>query len=126
MQEFPTPITKPVGAEQSQPEVETASATYPAVSGTDEPQFVRADCVISGVIDGQLFLTNIDTGKYHYLNPTAAYLWEQLEHPRRLAELVQALTNQFTVNQDTAKRAALRFIDEMKARQSLQEIPKAS
>ena len=92
----------------------------------DDPQLVRADCVISGVIDGQLFLTNIETGKYHYLNPTAAYLWEQLEHPRRLAELVEALTNKFAVNQDTAERAALRFIDEMKARQSLQEVSKAS
>lgn len=56
---------KPVGAEQSQPEVETASGTYPAVSGTSDVDLARPPVieVVFSLTFESLRLLLVDYGK---------------------------------------------------------------
>ena len=63
------------------------------------------------VIDGRAVVIIIDQQELHTLNPTGTFLWEQTEQPRRVAELVDALTTKFDVSTDVARRDVLAFAE---------------
>ncbi len=52
--------------------------------------------------------------KVFKLNPTAAYIWEHCDGKKTVAQLVKNLCNEFSVDEATAMKDTLAFIENMK------------
>ena len=81
---------------------------------TDEKTYRRKAETISGRLDDQLVMMDIDKGKYFSMNPVATRIWELLEEPRTMDGLCDILTEEYDVDPDRCKQEVGELIDKMK------------
>jgi hypothetical protein len=56
--------------------------------------------VISGKLEDQIVMMDIDKGKYFSMNPVATRVWELLEEPSSAGKLCDQLLNEFEVSRE--------------------------
>lgn len=65
-------------------------------------------------IDNDMILVDVHGGQVHELNPTAAWLWDRLEHRVDAAALAEALCQRYDVSWERAsidvEQILLRFV----------------
>jgi len=69
----------------------------------------RADVVARSVGD-EMVLLDLASGTYYSLNGVGALIWRQLEERRSPAEIVEAVAEQYAIDQETARADAERFL----------------
>ena len=57
--------------------------------------------------------------KVFKLNKTASYIWEHCDGKKTVAELISELCGEFDVDETTARRDAVEFIEKLKDKQLL-------
>jgi hypothetical protein len=62
-------------------------------------KYSRSNSSISGRLDNELVMMDIEAGKYFSLNPVATRIWELLENPRSLDELCLLLQKEYDVSE---------------------------
>ena len=67
------------------------------------PKFRRCSAVRSAKVGEEQVLLHLGRGHYFALNPTAAWIWEQLAQPRSLEELRSEMTEIYEVEGDEAR-----------------------
>jgi hypothetical protein len=73
---------------------------------------VRRDTeVISTEADQDLIMVSIATGFYYGLSGVGRQIWESLEHPRRVADLVDDLAANYEIDSVACKEETLSFLD---------------
>ena len=78
-------------------------------------QFVRSPDVIASEVDGELVLISIEDGRYYGLDPVGSEIWRQLEAPRSLGALIEALQAHFEGDAATVERETIAFVDQLAA-----------
>ena len=78
--------------------------------------FVAKTVAPAAEIDGTAVLMNREDGGLYGLNPVAARVWEWLQEPRTLAELVELLTGEFDVDVETAEVDLKVLLHELRGR----------
>ena len=73
-------------------------------------------------VEGETVVLNPKTGEVHQLNAVASCLWRSLEQATEIDRLVQQLVDEFDVDQQTAARDVERFLDDMLARNLVNQI----
>lgn len=73
----------------------------------------RSDDWVGSQIDEQFVMVHIDSGKYLALNETANAVWQQLETPASVAQIVDGLTQTFDVDPDAAAQSVNALLDRM-------------
>jgi hypothetical protein len=68
-----------------------------------EPVFMKID-------DDRVGL-DVNRGLAHSLNPTAARVWELIEHPRTLDEVSAELVGEYRVDLDTCRTQVSRLVE---------------
>ena len=76
---------------------------------------VRSPDIIASEVDGELVLISIQDGKYFGLDAVGSEIWRQLETPRSVATLVEALQAHFEGDAETVKRDTIEFIEVLAA-----------
>lgn len=76
----------------------------------------RADGLLSAAVNDELLMMSVEHGKYFNLNAVGARIWELLETPTTLDGLVAALTAEYDVAPDDARREVERFIGSLRDR----------
>ena len=64
-------------------------------------------------------MLNLVNGKYYGLNAVGVVIWKTLAEPASLAEIEIAIMREFEVDQETCRREALAFLDQMVGEQLL-------
>ena len=64
-------------------------------------------------------LLDVDAGTAVRLNSTGAWIWEQLEQPRRVGELASGLAERFEIDEGRALGDVVAFAREMARRELL-------
>lgn len=64
-------------------------------------------------IDGEAVVIDLKDNTFHILNPVSTYIWERLNGEIILKDIIKALTEEFDVDQETAAKDCLEFIDEL-------------
>lgn len=59
--------------------------------------------IISSDIDGEVVLFNLESGKYFGFNETSSRIWDLIEQPIDLGELVSALTTDYQIDAETCE-----------------------
>lgn len=63
-------------------------------------KYFRNDSFYDAVLDGEVCLFDPEIGKYHNLNEVGTFIWEILDNPKDIHNIVNFLTNNFDVDKD--------------------------
>lgn len=73
----------------------------------------RSDNFVFNEVDGELVMMNIETGAYASLNETGKSIWQLLDAPKNIADVVSALVEEYDIDQSTCENEVLPFIENM-------------
>lgn len=68
---------------------------------------------IAAEADGEVLMMHVESGNYYGLNEVASYIWKQLDEPRTIAELCEAIQAEFAVDEARCLADALVFLQGM-------------
>jgi hypothetical protein len=86
---------------------------------TAETTLQRTDRAVHGDLPEETVLLDVDAGTAVRLNTTGAWIWEQLEQPRRVGELAGGLAQRFKIDESRALDYVVAFAREMARRELL-------
>ena len=72
--------------------------------------------MLSAEIGGEAVMMSIENGAYFGLNPIATRIWDLIEKPSSIAELVQAITDEYEVSGEQAAADVQEFVADMVTR----------
>jgi hypothetical protein len=79
----------------------------------------RTDRAVHGDLPEETVLLDVDAGTAVRLNSTGAWIWEQLEQPRKVGELASGLAERFEIDEGRALGDVVAFAREMARRDLL-------
>ncbi|HEX3609468.1 MAG TPA: PqqD family protein [Solirubrobacterales bacterium] len=79
----------------------------------------RTERAVHGDLPEETVLLDVDAGVALRLNTTGAWIWEQLEQPRPVAELARGLAERFEIDEGRALDDVVAFAREMTRRELL-------
>lgn len=79
----------------------------------------RTERAVHGELPEETVLLDVDSGTAVRLNPTGAWIWDQLEQPRQVGELARGLAQRFEIDEARALGDVVAFAREMARRDLL-------
>jgi hypothetical protein len=70
-------------------------------------------------IGGLHYAIDMETGDLHSFNEVGSRIWELIETRRRVAEVVDAIVEEFEIDRPTAQADTLEFLDKLHKRSLL-------
>jgi hypothetical protein len=82
--------------------------------------FVRSQSVVSRWVAGETLIVPIrgkvgDLASIYSFNETGSLIWQMLENPKSLVELIEVLEAEYSVEHEQANRDATQFLNDMLA-----------
>jgi response regulator RpfG family c-di-GMP phosphodiesterase len=78
-----------------------------------ETTVVRKQDLTAVEANGKLSILNVETGKYMFLNPVAARIYDFIEKPIRVKEIVARLTDEYDVDEKKCTLSVVSFLEKM-------------
>ena len=75
--------------------------------------------LIVSELDDDLVMMNIESGSYLSLNKTGRIIWEQLEQPVLVGNIIQYLMNRFSVDEKICTTETLDFLNKIERQKAL-------
>jgi len=64
-------------------------------------------------LDGEIVMMSVEKGSYYGLDPVGGRIWELLESPKLVSEVVDELLNIYDVEPDVCLRDTLAFLESL-------------
>lgn len=64
-------------------------------------------------LDGEKVMMNLDKGQYFMMNEVGSRIWDIIEKPMTPKEIVQALLNEYEVEEATCEETVMEFLNEL-------------
>lgn len=64
-------------------------------------------------VDGEVVLMSVDTGRYYGLDEIGTNIWNCLEEPRKVSDLIDAMKNDYEDDSGTIEFDTLAFLNRM-------------
>jgi hypothetical protein len=82
--------------------------------------FVRSQSVVSRRVAGETLIVPIrgkvgDLASIYSFNETGSLIWQTLETPKSLAELIEVVAAEYSIEREQAERDATQFLNDMLA-----------
>jgi len=86
--------------------------------GPKEQLFTRSRSVVSRVVAGETLIVPVrgkvgDLASIYSFNGTGSLIWQLLDSPRSLADLIDAVEREYAVEQAQAQKDVTRFLNDM-------------
>ncbi len=75
----------------------------------------RADGFSTAPVQDELMMLNVEQGAYYSLDPIAAEIWQMLEQPATVQELVDGLMKRYAVTREQCEADVLGFLEQLQA-----------
>jgi hypothetical protein len=69
--------------------------------------------IIASDIDDEKVMMCIEKGKYYKLDPIGRGIWDLIEKPLKVSDLIQALLAKYDVDKETCERDVFGFLEEL-------------
>ena len=69
--------------------------------------------VVSCELGGGAALLDLRSSTYYNVNAVGAYLWDQLQQPRRIADLEAAVLERYDVDDETCRRDVAALVQQL-------------
>jgi hypothetical protein len=76
-------------------------------------KYIKNEQLIDGSLDDNQVMMHIEKGKYFGLNPVGKRIWEILDQPKSLQEIIAKLMIEFKVSEEQCTQDVKIFIDRM-------------
>jgi hypothetical protein len=73
----------------------------------------RSENFVFNEIEGDLVMMNIESGAYVGLNETGKSIWNLLDTPLSIAEIVSFLIKEYTISQSQCEKEVIVFVEKM-------------
>ena len=74
-----------------------------------EPEIVAAEA------DKDLVMVSIANGFYYAVSDVAREIWEAIERPRKVSDLIDDLTKSYNIDQTTCQAETLSFLEDLRS-----------
>ena len=74
---------------------------------------VVTDEVVSCDLDGEAAILNIKDGVYYGLDPVGAKIWNLIQKPRVLKEVIEIICDEYDVDKDRCKNDIFELMEEL-------------
>ncbi len=78
------------------------------------------DRLLISKVDDELVMMDIDEGAYISLNTTATIIWESIEEPVKIEDIVQYLTERFGIDTERCAKETLSFLNSINSLKGLE------
>ena len=65
-------------------------------------------------LDGEKVMMNIDKGQYFMMNEVGSRIWELIEGNTPIVNIIEALTNEYDVDEETCENTVMEFLGRLK------------
>jgi hypothetical protein len=84
----------------------------------DDQLLVRTRSVVSRMVGGETLVVPVrgkvgDLASIYSFNGVGSFIWQSLEEPTSLADLVAAVEHEYAVSQDRARKDVMRFVEDL-------------
>lgn len=62
-------------------------------------------------LDGDKVMMDLEKGQYFALNSVASRIWEVMESPKKVSEIVDILLQEYYVDRETCEKSVIEFIE---------------
>jgi hypothetical protein len=88
------------------------------LTGQDEQIFMRSRSVVSRVVGGETLIVPVrgkvgDLASIYSFNGTGSLIWQLLDSPRTLAELIDAVEHEYAVAPEKAQDDVKQFLNDL-------------
>jgi len=80
---------------------------------TIESVIVQIEEIVASDIDGETVMMSVENGKYYGLDDIGSRIWELIERPIRISDLIDRLLERFDVDRETCEKDVLKFLNEL-------------
>jgi hypothetical protein len=84
--------------------------------------YIRNEETITGQLDSDLVMVDIEKGSYFSLNAVGTRIWELLENPLTVDELCHTLTEEFEVDDDQCHMEVVEYLAEMRKHDLIRKV----
>ncbi|SDF15675.1 lasso peptide biosynthesis PqqD family chaperone [Sporomusa acidovorans] len=67
--------------------------------------------IVAAEMDGETVMISIENGKYYGMDAIGSRIWELLETPKSVAEVIQVLGEEYEVEQQQCQADTIEFLD---------------
>ena len=78
-----------------------------------EDRFKRNRNLIGATIDDELVMMSVEHGQYYGLGGVGPRVWELIEQPRTLEQLVEQVLEEFEVEREVCEKDMVEFLEQM-------------
>lgn len=71
--------------------------------------------VIAALAGEDVLMVNIDKGEYYGVSNVAREIWEAIENPKKISDLIEDLVTNYRVERSLCERETLLFLEELLA-----------
>jgi len=69
--------------------------------------------IVASDIDGEVVMMSIENGAYYGIDSIGSRIWELIETPCKVSDLIKLLLEEFDVDRPTCERDVLKFLAEL-------------
>ena len=80
---------------------------------TRESVISQVEEIVASDIDGETVMMSIESGKYYGLDDIGSRIWEFIEKPIKVSDLIDTLLERFDVDRETCEKDVLKFLNEL-------------
>lgn len=73
----------------------------------------RSNEILLAELDGEVIMVGIEQSNYYGLGSVGSRIWELLEQPLTMAELLARLQEEYSIDQETCAKDTLVFLDNL-------------
>jgi hypothetical protein len=70
--------------------------------------------IVASDIDDEKVMMSVEKGQYYGLDPIGSRVWELIEEPVKVSELINTLFQKYDVDRETCERDVLAFLEELR------------
>lgn len=85
-------------------------------------KITRHSDMLSAEIGGEAVMMSIEKGAYFGLNPIATRIWDLIDQPKSIAELIAVISDEYEVSDEQCAADVQEFVADMLARGIAQQV----
>jgi len=73
----------------------------------------RNNEMLTSDLDGEKVMMSIEHGEYYGLGKTGTFIWDNIENPIKINELIELITSKYNIDKDQCLKDIIPFITDL-------------
>lgn len=73
----------------------------------------RAEYIDAADLNGEKVMMNLDKGRYFALNEVGSRIWDMMDRPLTVRDIVDAMTREYEIDEQSCAKEVLAFLGKM-------------